>query len=62
MWVARDENDRLYLYIGSKPERTEHYWGCRESEDRYLELPYNMFPKLRWEDEPLEVELVEVKR
>lgn len=67
MWVARDEADVLCLYT-HKPIRTENdktignWWILpHEIEDsgegEYIVIDPNLFPELRWEDEPIEVEL-----
>lgn len=61
MWIARDRNKSLWLYIGDKPYKdlTNECWnnlGINRSIDPKL------FPKVKWEDEePTEVELV-IKR
>lgn len=54
MYVARDKNKDLNLFI-EKPKRNNNgYWLsplCKVS------LDYTLFPGLRWEDEPIEVVL-----
>lgn len=57
-WVARDEFVSMCrFHIGKKPERFEEdglrYWvggSC-------WNLPRDVYPDLKWEDEPIEVEL-----
>lgn len=56
-WVARDEDGTLCCF-SKKPERMSntiagHFWF---NEDAF-ELRKDVFPKLTWEDEPIEVEL-----
>lgn len=57
-WVARDKRGYIFLSYG-KPRRTTNsscnFWVRREGET--YELPNTLFPSLRWEDEPIEVEL-----
>lgn len=61
MWVARDKNGMLWLYI-SKPKRYKISWQVDTSgfltENDCLELDSSLFPNVKWEDkEPTEVEL-----
>lgn len=58
-WVAQDSESMsdTNLYFGTlKPRRTlgGWFWYCFED---HLGLPKEMFPNLKWEDEPLKVEL-----
>ena len=57
-WVARDHNGSLRLFFLCKPQRMDKqykYWygGSNASKG----LPADDFPDLKWEDEPVEVEL-----
>lgn len=68
-WVARDDDGTLAIHY-EKPRRvcypngnimpdgTPWVW---ENEAGYGLLPVKIFPDLKWEDEPLEVELT-IKR
>ena len=68
--VARDSEGNLGLFIGFKPVRiTMKFpngedslggWTAPEGIDDYevIELPPEMFPDLKWEDDPLEIDLV----
>ena len=55
-WVARDENEMLYLYP-DKPKKIRDYWyapevGCMKLDD-------SLFSEVKWEDEePKEIELL----
>lgn len=60
-YVARDKNDRLFLYIG-KPIRCNTYFISINSVFmfpchvfHYFGLNENDFDNLKWEDEPVEV-------
>ena len=55
LWVARDNNGKLYLY-NEKPK----YYNNLEAwfvGGICAKLDNNIFPNLTWEDEPIEVEL-----
>ena len=54
IWVARDKCGELYAYL-REPERGECAWvsaGCG-----YILIHNNLFPNLRWEDNPIEAEM-----
>lgn len=61
-YVARDEDDSLWLYL-SKPVRSEQkfmpttYGRIIRSEEHFSNygLDVNDYAKLKWEDEPVEV-------
>jgi len=68
-WVARDDDGTLAIHY-EKPRRVCYYNGnivpdgtpwVWENEAGYGLLPVKIFPDLKWEDEPLEVELA-IKR
>lgn len=62
MYVARNKDGWLHLWtnIPRPPERMVHgeigKWHF--SIDFGHHIPGNLFPQLKWEDEPLEVELI----
>lgn len=64
MWVARDKNKELWFYK-KKPTRYEysHIWANyspKHRKKRYgLRIDDRLFPNLTWEDEPIEIELVD---
>lgn len=53
MWVARDRTGDLEAYM-NEPERGNHVWL---NDGEYSHIPRNLFPNLRWEDNPIEVEM-----
>ena len=54
LWVARDKNGFLFAYEG-KPARCDNQ---KEWIGRFLfSMKNSYFPELKWEDEPIEVEL-----
>lgn len=60
MWIARDKDNSLWLY-DEKPVRNEKEedWTIASPTDTAVGvLDKDMFPKLQWEDEPLEVDLL----
>ena len=63
-WVARDEvsNDESNLYLGvQKPRRIddcEPGFGMWVDLGEFMQLPKDMFPKLTYNDDPIEVEII----
>ena len=65
MWIARDKDKKLYLFT-TKPRRVSEWgeWWSVDSPQNYNcselceGLSEGLFPDLRWEDEPIEVDLV----
>ena len=55
LWVARDWGDMLYAYF-NKPIR-DTVWKEWNSDKFPLHIDDSFFPELKWEDEPIEVEL-----
>ena len=54
LWVARDKNGFLFAYE-DKPTRRDNQ---KEWLGRFLtSMKNSYFPELKWEDEPIEVEL-----
>lgn len=45
-------------FYKSKPIKRKYDWENPGSSGEYLILDKNMFPDLKWEDEPIEVEMV----
>ena len=61
-WAARDKwSGESNLYIGyKKPKRildTDPGFGMWCDFGEFMELPKDMFPNLKWEDEPIKVEI-----
>jgi len=57
-WVARDKNGNVFFYSHRwKPTREERDWNGFG-----MLLEGNYFPDLRWEDEPIEVELPIIRK
>ena len=55
LWVARDWVGMLYAYF-NKPIR-DTVWKEWDSDKVSLSIDDSFFPELKWEDEPIEVEL-----
>ena len=58
-WVARDREFEPYYGTGlilfrEKPRRSFDTW----SGEIVSQLPWRLFPDLKWEDEPVEVEII----
>lgn len=78
-YVARDKDGTLNLWF-NKPKRAVNFWYCQQKQDGWKateefiqnkhEIDGKQFPKLTWEDEPINVyiysneysDLVESKR
>ncbi len=60
-YIARDKDNYLYLYTKAKP-KFNSATGMWESVQclEYIEINKNEFPKLKYTDEPIEVN-VEIK-
>ena len=52
MWIARDKDGSLCEY-NTKPFRENGSWEL--SSNGCVELDNNLYPDLKWEDEPIEV-------
>lgn len=59
MWIARDKNGNLNLFQ-TKPIRMCGYkWEEDVIYKHSIEIDNNLFPNLTWDDEPIEVDLIE---
>ena len=62
MWLARDKDDDLFLYIGSIPikNRLDNVWIAQELlVTGIVQLDKDLFPEVKWsDDEPTKVKLV----
>ena len=66
MWVARDKDGTLNLWF-NKPKRAVNFWYCQQKQDGWKgteefiqnkhEIDGKQFPKLTWDDEPIEVKI-----
>lgn len=65
MWIARDKDGYLTLFITIKPIRVEDKrWSGNEHNsftafEDWAALPEEWFPNLKWEDEPIEVDIIQ---
>lgn len=55
-WVARDENGQVWLYA-QRPFRNHTVWTTDKGR-YFIRINDTFFPDLRWEDEPIEVEII----
>ena len=62
MWLARDKDDSLFLYIGGIPKKSRLDNLLIAKELRItdaMQLDKDLFPEVRWsDDEPTKVKLV----
>ena len=58
MWLARDMDDTLWLFINKKPIKQEDEW--QNSNNLFLSIDDDLlFPEVQWsDDEPTKVKLV----
>ena len=59
-WVARDKFfGDLSIYTVAKPERKRSFWSNAGNKGAsHMFIDKELFAELRWEDEPIEVELI----
>lgn len=57
MWVARDKDGDL-KFFANKPIRNEDYWA-EHPLGEFCRINDWLFPELKWEDEPIEVNICE---
>lgn len=57
MWLARDKNNILYLFIGRKPQKKERQWINPAA--FWIAMPHYLFPEVKWwDDEPTKVKII----
>ena len=58
MWLARDANGLLYLFVGDKPNKASYAWqNCMAKE--IVGIDNSLFPEVKWSDEePTKVKLI----
>jgi len=60
MWIARDENNALWLYM-TKPVRHER-WGLftsnRNGDIGCIRLPEKVLPQITWQNSPKKVKMI----
>ena len=58
MWLARDKDNELFLFIGEKPYKSGEIWYCHNPNARCF-LIKGKYPNVKWSDvEPTKVKLV----
>lgn len=58
MWIARDKDQTLWLFE-NKPIKENDVWNCSDHISAYIKISdKTLFPELKWEDEPIEVDLI----
>ena len=57
MWLARDQNGSLCLFIGEKPKKYKTYW--HDWSGGWKRINSNLFPEVKWlDEEPTKIKLV----
>lgn len=60
-WVARDKKGQALCFYTIRPTRSEHVWSCPVHSCCPIK-DKKVFPDLKWEDEPIEVELPIIRK
>lgn len=50
MWIARDKDEELYLF-SERPSKREEFWLMSSATTIVIQLPSELFPEVKWEDE-----------
>ena len=57
MWLARDKDNTLWLFIGERPKKDKNGWI--NVPNNWRKIDSNLFPEVQWsDDEPTKVKLV----
>lgn len=56
-WVARDKNETSLHVFFSEPHRERGFWDNSGTGKSLMYIDEHLFPDLKWEDKPIEVEL-----
>lgn len=51
MWIARNKDETLNLYIFKPEFKTEDIWISVAPHGWYCQLPSNLYLEVKWEDE-----------
>lgn len=51
MWIARDSNGRLFIYLGGKPKKLKNTGWIAPKKYQTVEIDKELFPEVKWEDE-----------
>ena len=58
MWVARDKGGSLYLYKDKPLRDLNVFVAAKRHTCSFMKINKEEFSDIKWEDEPIEVELV----
>ena len=61
MYIARDENNDLYLFSELPKRGNECWWAPSGVDGTYLRLDKLLHPEVTWDSGPLKVEIVVTK-
>jgi len=57
MFIARDKNNDLYLFVEVSRRGNECWWAESGVDGTYLRLDRSHYPEVTWDAEPLPVRL-----
>ena len=59
MWLARDKNNELFLFVGPKLPEKEGGNQWVSIGDEWVQIDSDLFPEVKWSDkEPTKVKLI----
>ena len=61
MWVVRDKDGTLTQFVAMPIRLSKRWITTGYQKENFIRLQITLFPSLTWEDEPIEVKLMEVK-
>ena len=57
-FIARDSDDKLFLYTPNHPIKAEKEWKIASKLDDLFTIDEDLFPEVKWEDEePTEINI-----
>lgn len=62
MWIARDKDGTLWLFVKNFPYRRSSYWeDYIDLDESKVELDSTLYPNITWENNPEEVQIIPTK-
>lgn len=64
IWIARDKDDRLFLYKDKPIQSDNGFYGGQAYPDEYktdcvcFEIPATLYPTLTWENSPKQIKML----
>lgn len=61
LWIARDKNQELYIFFGSKPFLMYDEERYNNKEGAFTDIPSDLFLEVTFENSPQQVEINLIK-